>query len=151
MFSTPLFYFEIVICLYVCILLSLSFWFQCWCQRGFNVFYRCFSSVCVAQMLALCEHDSCSWMNYVCSVQLNCYRVVSQSSWEQRQRNYMFKTLTYLILPEQCRFSLCTRFTQAITNYSRSHGCSQLVLCPHPLTLPSSARKTRPRSDDLCN
>lgn len=33
------------------------------------------------------------------------------SSWEQRKRNICLKTSTYLILPERCRFSLCTRFT----------------------------------------
>lgn len=38
--------------------------------------------------------------------------------------------------------SVCVQGSLAITNNSRSHGCSQLVLCQLPLTFPSSDRKT---------
>lgn len=41
--------------------------------------------------------------------------------------------------------SVCVQCSQAIANYSRSHGWSQLVLCPHPLTLPSNVWKTCPK------
>lgn len=64
---------------------------------------------------------------------------------------------TYLILLEQCRFSLCTEVHGQPTHphgggsLMGSHGRSQLVLCPHPSTLPSNIWKTHSRSGDLCN
>lgn len=72
------------------------------------------------------------------------------SRWEQCKRNICSK-------PWHTSFclsnvdSVCVQGSQAIDNYSRSHGCSQLVLCPLPLTLPSKFWKACPRSDDLCN
>lgn len=65
-------------------------------------------------------------------------------SWDRCKSNLCWKPW----LTSSCQSnvdSVCVQCSQAITNYSRSHGWSQLVLCPHPLTLPSNVWKTCPK------
>lgn len=75
---------------------------------------------------------------------MHCYRVAPHAVGIGVKSNLCWKPL----LTSSCRSdvdSVCVRCSQAITNYSRSHGWSQLVLCPHPLTLPSNVWKTCPK------
>lgn len=75
---------------------------------------------------------------------MHCYRVAPRAVGIGVKSNLCWKPL----LTSSCRSdvdSVCVRCSQAITNYSRSHGWSQLVLCPHPLTFPSNVWKTCPK------
>ena len=83
---------------------------------------------------------------YMLQVQMHCYRALPRAVGETTENKIYAKkkdkTSTYLILPERCTVdSVCVQGSRAIDNYSRSHGCSQLVLCPHPLTLRPTSGK----------
>lgn len=96
--------------LYVCILTL--FCFQFCCQRGFNIF----SNISIQSVSQTRWHFKNTSPDHGWNMYVRFRCIVTEfltPCWDQclRKKKIVLKTLTYLILPEQCRFSLCIKST----------------------------------------